>query len=148
MPPGGAYGQPQGGPYAGGPQPGYGGPPPGQGYQPQGPAAPQQPSKPGLFDLSFTSPVAPRIAKLGLIALWVFAGLTALAGLAGFISAATLDVGPWGGGGGMVFAALVEMLASFALAVAIVVLGRMGIELVLAVVEGREEARKKSEAEE
>lgn len=134
---------PQGG-YQGTPPPGYGGPGGGPGFPPPGnPGGSGAPSEPGLFDLTLATPVAPRIAKLGLIALWVMGGLTALSGLVGFIGAAVVGAGPWGGGGTMILGAFVEMVLAFAVAVVIVVLGRMLIELTLSVIAGREEAKQK-----
>src|SRR5690625_3712598 len=131
--------------YQGPPQPNYGGPAGGPGFPPSGgPGGPGAPSEPGLFDLTLATPVAPRIAKLGLIALWALGGLTALSGLVGFITTVVVGVGPWGGGGAMVFGALVEMILAFALAAVIVVMCRLLGGLGLAVIARRADANQGS----
>lgn len=93
-------------------------------------------SGPSLFDLTFTTPLAPRIARLGFISLWILGGLIALSGLVEFIQVAVAM--SMYGGGWTVAVYFVNLLVAIAIALALVVLGRMGIELALAVVAGRD----------
>ncbi|MGC0251681.1 DUF4282 domain-containing protein [Pseudactinotalea sp. Z1748] len=126
------YGAPQGGP----PQPGSGAPHGAPGYPQPGTPLTASASGPGLFDLTFATPLAPRIARLGFILLWILGGLIALSGLVEFIQVAVAM--SMYGGGWTVAVYFVNLLVAIAIALALVVLGRMGIELALAVVAGRE----------
>ncbi|MGC0271813.1 DUF4282 domain-containing protein [Pseudactinotalea sp. Z1739] len=126
------YGAPQGGP----PQPGSGAPHGAPGYPQPGTPLTGSASGPGLFDLTFATPLAPRIARLGFISLCILGGLIALSGLVEFIQVAVAT--SMYGGGWTVAVYFVNLLVTIAIAVALVVLGRMGIELVLAVVAGHE----------
>lgn len=120
--------------YPGGyPQGGYGGPP-------QSQSQPQRPAEPGLFDLTFAKPIAPRIAKLGLICLWVVAGAIAVSGLTTFIWVASQPSIPGAGGGMFFVSALFDFLVTLAIAFGIVVLGRIAIESALAVIDSKKAA--------
>ncbi|HLS13594.1 MAG TPA: DUF4282 domain-containing protein [Beutenbergiaceae bacterium] len=112
--------------------PGFGGP----GGAPYG--GPPAPSGPGLFDLSFARPAAPMIAKLGLIGLWILGGFKVGGALVTFIwMVADGNPNTW-----MVMQALGHVLMSAAIALVLIVLGRMFIELVLSQVRTEEKTGK------
>lgn len=98
-----------------------------QGYQQQGFA--QGPAEPGLFDTTFATPITPKVAKLGYVAIIVTAGALVLYGLVSAIS--SFSLGGLYGGASYVLIGIGQLVFFPAAGFTVLTLGRLAIEFFL-----------------